>query len=48
MSYISSYFTKDFKYSYAAALSWIYFLLVLVLLGMVFLLCRRMVFYNNR
>lgn len=41
MRYIRNYFMKDMKYSYSAAMSFIYFLLVLVTLGIVFLLFRR-------
>ncbi len=43
MRYIRDYFMKDMNYSYAAAMAWLYFLLVLVVLGIVLLLCRRMV-----
>lgn len=47
MQYIMERFTGDMDYSYAAALSWIYFVIVMMLLGLTFLLCRRFVFYGN-
>lgn len=43
MRYIRDYFMKDMNYSYAAAMAWLYFLLVLLVLGLVVLLCRRMI-----
>lgn len=48
IQYILTYFMKDMNYSYAAALSWIYLVLIGIVLAVVFLICRRMVFYNNR
>ena len=39
---------KDMTYSYAAAMAWMYFLLVLIILGLVVLLCRRMLFQKER
>jgi len=48
MRYITSYFIKDMNYSYASAMAWIYFLVMLVVLGIVFLVSRKMVFYNNK
>ena len=48
MRYIRDYFMKDMNYSYAAAMAWMYFLLVLIILGLVVLLCRRMLFQKER
>lgn len=48
IEYITEYAVKDMNYSYAAAMSWTYFLLILIVLGLVFLLFRRSVFYGNK
>lgn len=47
MRYITVYFNRDLDYSYAAAMSWIYFATMLIILGIVFLAFRRSVFYSN-
>ena len=43
MRYITTQFRQNMDYSYAAAMSLLYFIVILVLLGLVFLLCRRMI-----
>jgi ABC-type sugar transport system permease subunit len=48
IDYITEYSVKDMNYSYAAAMSWIYFLLILVVLTAVMMASRRMVFYGNK
>ena len=47
MLYIQSYFTKDMNISYAAAMTWVYLLMVMIVLAMVFLICKRFLFYNT-
>ena len=47
MRHIRDYFMKDMKYSYAAAMSFIYFLLVILTLGIIFLVCRRGLMMNS-
>ncbi len=41
-------FSGSFRLGYAAALGWIYFLLVFLLIGLVFLTSRKWVFYGGR
>ncbi|MEG1886747.1 MAG: sugar ABC transporter permease [Oscillospiraceae bacterium] len=48
IDYILEYSIKDMNYSYAAAMSWIYFFVVVVILMIVFLLSKRFVFYGNK
>lgn len=47
MFYIQSYFTKDMNLSYAAAMTWVYLLMVMIVLAVVFAVCRRFLFYNS-
>ena len=48
MRHISGYFVQDMNYSYASAMSWSYFLMIVFLVAVVFLLVRRRVFYANK
>lgn len=48
MKYISEYFIRDMNYSYAAAMSWIYFAMIIVVIGLIFLMFRKTVFYQNQ
>lgn len=40
-------FSGSFRLGYAAALGWIYFLLVFILIGLVFIISRKWVFYGG-
>ena len=45
--YIMDFSVRDLKYSYSAAMAWIYFLVVSLLIALVFLLFRKIIFYGN-
>ena len=45
LTYIHSVAFREFRMGYAAALGWMYFLLIFVLIGIVFLVMRRWVYY---
>lgn len=47
IAYITEFSTKDFNYSYASAMSFLYFLLILAVLAAVFLAMRKLVFYGS-
>lgn len=44
MRYITTHFNQNLNYSYASAMSVLYFAIILVILAVIFLLCRRMIF----
>jgi len=46
MNTIYSY-TQDMKFGSAAAMAWVYFAVILVLLGLVFLIMGKRIFYMN-
>ena len=46
--YVLSTATESFNYSYASAMMWMYFLVILVIVAAVFLICSRFVFYGNQ
>lgn len=45
--YVLNTATESFNYSYASAMMWMYFIVILVIVGLVFLICSRFVFYGN-
>lgn len=45
--YIMDFAIRNLQYSYSAAMSWLYFIVVSILLLVVFLLFRKSVFYSN-
>lgn len=47
VNYINNVSFTRFEYGYAAALSWIYFLCIAVIIAVIFLLFRRRLFYQN-
>lgn len=48
IEYITEYAVMDMKYSYAAAMAWLYFLMVLAVIGLIALLFKRVVYYTNQ
>ncbi len=45
--YVLETATESFDYSYASAMMWMYFIVILLIVGLVFLICGRFVFYGN-
>lgn len=47
VAYINSISFSQFEFGYASALSWIYFLCIALIIGIVYLLFRKRIFYQN-
>ena len=46
LSQVDALVTTTFNYGNAAAIVWVYFAIVLVIIGAVFLVCKRLIFYS--
>ncbi len=46
LSQVDALVTPTFNYGNAAAIVWVYFAIVLVIIGAVFLVCKRLIFYS--
>lgn len=46
LSQIDSLITTTFDYGTASAMVWVYFVIVLAIIGLVFLVCKKLIFYS--
>jgi len=46
LSMVDNLITTSFDYGTAAAMTWVYFIIVLAIIGLVFLVCKKLIFYS--